>query len=838
MKHSPPITGLPVEEILPQLVATLDTENCAVLQAPPGAGKTTTVPLWLLGLKDLGPKKILMLEPRRLAARAAARRMADLLGEAVGETVGYRIRLENKVSKKTRIEVVTEGILTRFLQEDPELSNVGVIIFDEFHERNLNTDLGLALARQTQEILREDLKILVMSATLDAEGVSQLLDDAPILTSLGRQYPVETHHISRTPKGRFEGVLVSWIEEIVQENKEGDILVFLPGAGEINRTLTGLTSFAKNNNISLLPLFGNLSQKDQDKALNPDPDGRRKIVFSTDIAETSLTIDGVHIVIDCGLSRKPYFDPNSGMSRLEMKRISRASADQRQGRAGRLGPGICYRMWSAAEDRGLVPHSQPEIATADLNPLVLELAKWGVEDETELSWLTPPPSGLVAQAKDLLIKLGALDSLGKITKLGEKMVRLPLHPRLARMIIKSREIGKGGLACDLAALLSERDILRRNPDAPNSDIATRVELLNVSRKNRSSRPEHRRLLQSADDLRRRFKIDKGMLDTGSTGSVLALAYPDRIGELRKKGKSSYRLSGGRGALLHENDKLAGEPYLVVADLDGKGRDARVYLAAAISYAQILDEFSDQITVGTRVVWDDDKERVIADEETCLGALVLNAKRIKNPSPDDIVAALITAIRDREMRPLPWEAASLAVIDRVAFAKAYDQGYSDWPELSKSWLLENMEKWLTPYLTGKNSLAQLQSLKLEEILLTLLSWEGQQRLGQIAPAKMSVPTGSKIRLDYSDVDAPVLAVRLQELFGQADIPALAGGRVPISIHLLSPARRPAQITKDLAGFWKNSYTAVKKDLKGQYPRHYWPDDPLQAEPTARAKPRGK
>ncbi|MEH6476709.1 MAG: ATP-dependent helicase HrpB [Sneathiella sp.] len=836
MTHLPPITGLPVEEILPQLVSALETGNCAVLQAPPGAGKSTTVPLWLLGLKDLGSRKILMLEPRRLAARATARRMADLLGEEVGQTVGYRVRLENKVSKNTRIEVVTEGILTRFLQSDPELSNVGVVIFDEFHERNLNTDLGLALTRQTQEVFREDLRIVVMSATLDAEGVSKLLGDAPILTSLGRQYPVETRHINKTPKGRFEGQLANWIEEIATENTDGDILVFLPGAGEITRTMTALSNFGHKQDISLLPLFGNLTQKDQDRALKPDPGGKRKIVFATDIAETSLTIEGVRIVVDSGLSRKPQFDPNSGMSRLEMRRISRASADQRQGRAGRLGPGICYRMWNVAEDRGLIPQSPPEIATADLTPLVLELAKWGVDDVGELSWMTEPPSGLISQAKELLFRLGALDEAGKILKLGERMVKFPLHPRLARMVIKSEEMGDAALGCDVAALLSERDIMRRNFDNPNSDLSARVSLLNAARGPRGSRSEYSRLIRSADDLRRRFKVGNAASKTDRLGIVLAFAYPDRVGELRKNSKENYRLSNGRGAQLLQNDKLTGEPYLVVADLDGKGRDARVYLAAPITYHQLLDQFSTEISVHSHVYWDADKERIIADEETRFGALVLDAKRIKKPAPEEVAKALLSVIFEKEMRPLPWSNGSRSVIDRVAFARAHDADFSDWPELSEKWLLDNLENWLGPYLLGKNNLAGLQDLKLEDILLTQLTWEHQKRLDDIAPAKLTMPTGSHVRLDYSDPDAPVLAVRLQELFGQADIPGLANGRIPVSIHLLSPARRPAQITKDLAGFWKNSYSAVKKDLKGRYPRHYWPDDPLQAEPTARPKPR--
>ncbi len=830
------MTRLPIDDALPELIAALQRQKRAVLQAPPGAGKTTTVPLWLLNLEDIGDRKILMLEPRRLAARAAARRMADLLGEDVGETVGYRVRLDVKVSKKTKIEVVTEGILTRKLQQDPELSDVAVVIFDEFHERNLNTDLGLALCRQSQEILREDLKILVMSATLDAEGVAKLLDDAPIITSEGRQYPVETRFFDGRYKGRMDGPLAKWVEEDIIPETEGDILVFLPGAGEINRLQSALTEVGKKRNISVLPLFGNLSQKDQDRALLPEKDGRRKIVLSTDIAETSLTIEGVRVVVDSGLSRKPRFDPNSGMSRLETKRISRASADQRTGRAGRQGPGLSYRFWPRAEDRGLIPHSDPEIANADLCSLALELAKWGA-DPDELDWMTPPPSGLLSQAQDLLKTLDGLDEDGAITPLGEEMVRLPLHPRLAHMILKAKDIEQGDLACDLAALLSERDILKSGDGVRSADIRLRLNLLNKARDGGRSNPAVKQVLRNADDLRRRFSLGKGKSDPSLAGVILAFAYPDRIGELRKGKKTSYRLSGGRGVQLDEGDPMAGEPYMIVADLDGKGREARIYLGAAVTYHQLQDYFKDQIKTHLNVRWDGERERIIADEERRIGALVLESKRIKSPDADQIATALAYVIASKELRPLPWNGASEAVLDRLAFVRLHDPD-KNWPNLTKEILQDTVQEWLKPYLLGKNTLDAVQDVKLEEILLSLIDWDLQQTLDQLAPAKLEVPTGSKIRLDYSDPEAPVLAVRMQEIFGMADLPKLADGKVPLTAHLLSPARRPAQITKDLAGFWKNSYKDVKKDLKGQYPRHYWPDDPMQAEPTSRAKPRGK
>ncbi|MFT6558425.1 ATP-dependent helicase HrpB [Sneathiella sp.] len=832
MTYKIPEIGLPVEQVLPSLVDALKNRNSAVLQAPPGAGKTTTVPLWLLGLTD---KKIVMLEPRRLAARAAARRMADLLGEAVGETVGYRIRLDTKVSERTRIEVVTEGILTRKLQQDPELSDTGVLIFDEFHERNLQTDLGLALALQCQDVLREDLKLVIMSATLDTDQVAHLLSNAPVIKSEGRSYPVETRFLERALKTRLEPALARKIEEICAV-EQGDILVFLPGAGEINRTMALLQDYARKDKVALYPLYGTLSQKDQDKALFPDPDGRRKIVFATDIAETSLTIDGVHIVVDAGLARMPRFHPGSGMTRLETKRISRASADQRRGRAGRQAPGLCYRFWTKAEDRGLSPHSEPEIAVTDLSALALELAKWGETTPENLNWMTVPPPALMAQARDLLGSLDALDDQGRITPMGEKMVNLPLHPRLAHMLIKAQAVGKQAIACDLAAILSERDILKTGRDNPNTDIRARLEILNRSRTGSQNIPNIHAVKRNADDLRRRFKVGKEASSVSDAGLVLAFAYPDRIGSLRKESDAHYHLSGGRGVHLPAGDRLQREPYLVVADLDGKGRDARVYLAAPIRYSEIIAHFSGSIHDTERIYWDPLKDRVLGMRERKLGALVLSSERARSLDPEAVERTFLAVIRERKMRDLPWDAASRSFIERVTFARYHAEDPDFWPDLSEQALLEDLDTWLAPYLAGKSRLADLGQLKLADILKSRLDWSAQQALDEFAPSHIEVPTGSRIRLDYANPETPVLAVRLQEMFGQADVKPVGGGRVPLTIHLLSPARRPAQITQDLAGFWRTSYTAVKKDLKGQYPKHYWPDDPLQAEPTAKAKPR--
>jgi len=824
-----PITGLPVEGILPELKGAFGAADAVILQAAPGAGKTTLVPLFLLNEMLPAGQKIIMLEPRRLAARASARRMAALIGEKVGETAGFRVRLESKISAKTRIEVVTEGILTRRLQSDPELEGVGLVIFDEFHERSLQTDLGLALTRQVQEVLREDLKILVMSATLDTDRLAKLLGHAPVIETAGRQYPVETIFAGRPPKGRIEPLVARTIETAMAE-QVGDILVFLPGAGEINRVQTLL---GKLTNAVVVPLYGNLSQKDQDKAIQPDTEGRRKVVLSTDIAETSLTIEGVQVVIDAGLARNPSFDPNSGMSRLETSRLSRASADQRRGRAGRLGPGVCYRLWTAAEDRGLREHSEPEIATADLTGLVLELANWGVTEMSELPWLTEPPRGPVAQAKDLLGRLGALDDDGRITGLGKEMARLPLHPRLARMLSKGKKLGIGALAANIAALLSERDIMPRNFDAPNSDLRARLEILAAPARNGAVG----QVLRTRDDLLRRVGARKDVFDPSMAGVLLAFAYPDRIGELRDGRDGQYRLSGGRGARLVENDKLASEPYLVVADLDGKGREARIYLAASIQYSDIEAQFEDEIVSERRVFWDEKKARVLAVTERKFGALVLDSKRLKNPSPEEISGALLGIIGNKGLEILPWDKDALNFLDRVAFAGTHD-AESGWPDLSKRTLLESLSDWLLPYLAGMSSLEHLRNLNLLEILTDCLDWEQRSRLEKLAPASLKVPSGSHIRLDYSDPETPVLAARLQELFGLEAVPKVGGGKVPVAVHLLSPARRPVQITKDLASFWQNTYAEVKKDLKGRYPKHYWPDDPLQAEATSRIKPRKK
>ena len=627
------------------------------------------------------------------------------------------------------------------------------------------------------------------------------------------------------------------MEQVIDED-EGDILVFLPGTGEIKRAEKLLAGSTKLIGSRVLPLYGNLPARDQDRAILPDPAGIRKIVLSTDIAETSLTIEGVRIVIDAGLARNPVFDPNSGMTALVTRRVRRASADQRRGRAGRLGPGICYRLWTAAEDRGLIEYAPPEIMNADLSSFVLELANWGVQDAAELSWMDAPPAGPYAQGRDMLRALGAIDETGKITALGQEIVKLPLQPRLAGMLLQAREVGEEALAADIAALLSERDIVRRDPEFPNSDIRSRLDLLEEARKGKAKKGGFgsvQHVLRVSNDLARRLSVKDTLRDASLAGRLLAFAYPDRIGELRQGSEVQYRLSGGRGARLAENDRLKGEPYLVVAELDGKGRDARIDLAVPITSAEIEENFKDQVASHRRVYWDEKKERVVAVEEQKLGALVLESRRIEKPAPEEIATALLDAIRGKELKALPWNSDSLSFVARVNFARHHDvQG--EWPDMSLPGLEGALEDWLLPYLAGLTSLPGLQRLNLIEILKNRLSWEQQQRLDKFAPSTILVPSGSHIRLDYNNPEAPVLAVRLQEVFGLSDVPKLAEGHVPVSIHLLSPARRPVQITQDLASFWQNTYTDVKKDLKGRYPKHYWPDDPMQAEATHRIKHR--
>jgi len=835
------MSALPIDSILPEIQAALARSGGLVLQAPPGAGKTTRVPLALLEADWLAGRRIVMLEPRRLAARAAATRMASSLMEPPGETVGWRIRFDSRVGPRTRIEVVTEGILGRMLQDDPSLPGVGLLIFDEFHERSLHADLGLALALEAQQGLRDDLKLLVMSATLDGGPVARLMGGVPVVTSAGRAHPVDTRFLARPESRRFaDGVAAAVTRALAEET--GDVLVFLPGAGEIRRVEALLADYPGARDVLVAPLYGDLGQEAQDQAIRPSPDGRRKVVLATAIAETSLTIDGVRVVVDGGQMRVARFDPGSGMTRLLTLPASRASADQRRGRAGRQGPGVCYRLWSEAEDRGLQPWTSPEILEADLAPLALDLAQWGVSDAAALAWLDPPPAAHLGQARDLLRDLGALDGDNRITAHGRAMTRLSLHPRLAHMVLTAKALGQAGLACDLAALLEERDVLRAGRGCRDGDMRLRVEAL---RTGEGFDPRHglgidrgalARARQSAKEWRRRLGLKPG--DQPGTpnqaGLLLAFAYPDRIARRRPGGDPRYAMANGRGAVFADHEPLAAEEWLALAELDGDRREARIFLAAPLARVELEEHFADRIETVSRCHWEGRDEVVLARRQRLLRGLVLDDQPLRDADPVALAAAMAAGIRAMGLACLPWTPDLETLRRRVGFLRALEPE-AGWPDLSDPALDETLEQWLAPFLTGITRRAHLTRLDLGAALGGLLGWEQRRRLDDLAPTHVAVPSGSRIAIDYT-AETPVLAVRLQEMFGCADTPRIAQGRVALLLHLLSPARRPVQVTRDLASFWANTYRQVKADLKGQYPKHWWPDDPMQAEPTARIKPR--
>jgi ATP-dependent helicase HrpB len=822
---------LPIEPVLPVLREALATAGVAVLQAPPGAGKTTRVPLALLDQPWLEGRRIVMLEPRRLAARAAAHRMAETLGEAPGGLVGYRIRHETRVSARTRIEVVTEGVLTRMLQSDPALEAAGLVIFDEFHERSIHADLGLALTLQTRALLREDLRILVMSATLDGGPVAALLGGAPIVTSEGRSYPVDTRHVPPRAGARVEASVAAAIRAAL-ETETGDVLAFLPGAGEIRRAEALLAGVP----AEVIPLHGTLPQATQDRAIRASPPGRRKVVLATSIAETSLTIDGVRVVVDGGWSRVPRYSPRSGMTRLATVRVSRASADQRRGRAGRQGPGVCYRLWSAPEESTLLPRSAPEILEADLAPLALELAAAGIADPAELAWLDLPPAAALAEARALLSQLGALDEHGRITAHGRRISRFALHPRLAHMVVHGRSLGAGAPACELAALLSERDVLRRHEGPADADLGLRLDILRgTTQRADVDRDALRRVRAESRTCR---ESDRGGdAPTGdaavSTGLLLALGYPDRIAQRRPSESGRFLLRNGQGAFL-DPQALAREEYLVAAELDGRPRESRIYLAAPLTLAEMEIHFANDILREDVLAWDDAARAVVARRRRRLGALVLQESALQDPDPEAVTRVLLEVIRREGVERLPWGEAARRIRARLAFVHRLDPG---WPDVSDEALAAGLETWLAPSLGGIRRWEGLDRLDFGALLLDRLPWDRRAALDDWAPTHVEVPSGSRIQVDYGDPSAPVLAVRLQELFGLRETPSVGRGRVPLTLHLLSPARRPVQVTRDLAGFWRTTYFDVRKDLKGRYPKHHWPDDPLSAAPTRHAKRRG-
>jgi len=871
------MSALPIESVLPELKAALGTHHQVVLEAPPGAGKTTLAPLALLQEPWLQGQRILMLEPRRLAARAAAERMAQLLGEAVGQTVGYRVRLDSKVSDNTRVEVVTEGILTRYLQNDPSLEGVGLVIFDEFHERSLDADLGLALALNGRQLFRdpadgaEPLKLLVMSATLDGANVAELLGNknhsAPIIRSEGRQYPVQVHYSDPWQAGEAIAPRVINSVRQVLATERGSLLVFLPGQREIHQVQQGLEETLGNNpDIILAPLYGDLSLAEQHRAIEPAPEGQRKVVLASAIAESSLTIKGVTVVVDGGLSRMPIFDPKTGMTRLDTRRLSRAASVQRMGRAGRLQPGSCYRLWSASQQDQLPAFTPPEMLQADLAPLALQLQRWGVEDVNELEWLDPPPVAPYQQAMDLLEKLGAVvekKGTRQLTPHGEAMASLPSHPRLAHMLIMGERYGLRQHACDLATLLSERDPL----NSDSADIQLRLDLLRgecradgrqratVQRMRRQSQQFQHLCKQASARLGRELKalpVDNPD-DEKWLGFLLACAYPDRIAQRRasrnenrsdgdnKTGSNlQYRLSNGRAACLLPRDGLQRHTWLVAAHLGGHRGQAtdRIFMAAALAPELFDNELADLVTTRQQVNWDKQRERFVAEQQRRVGSLVLSSQALTQIDAEAKTRVLLDLVRDRGLGLLPWNEPLRQWQARVDLLRKLDlERGSDceWPDVSDNTLLATVEEWLAPYLANIHHLDDFGRLDLANILLALLPWPLPQQLEQLAPERIKVPSGSRIAIDYTQ-SPPVLAVKLQEMFGCEATPTIASGRLPLMLHLLSPARRPLQVTQDLVSFWGNSYADVKKDMKGRYPKHYWPDDPLNAEPTARAKPR--
>ena len=824
---------LPIQTIVPALKAAL-AQGSAVLAAPPGSGKTTIVPLALLDEPWLANTKILILEPRRLAARAAAARMAALLGEPVGQTVGYQIRFDRRIGPTTRIEVLTEGILTRRLQTDASLADVGLIIFDEFHERSIHADLALALCLDLRQ-LKDDLRLLVMSATLETEPLAALLGGAPVLSGAGQLHEVRIDYLDREARGRIAEITAAGIRRVVREQR-GDLLVFLPGAGEIREVHSLLRHDPVCSGLLIAPLYGDLTQQEQDRAILPDAQGRRRIILATSIAETSLTIEGVGCVVDSGWSRLPSFDPGCGLGKLITVRVAKAAADQRAGRAGRLGPGYCLRLWTRAAHHSLPPFHPPEIFNVDLAGLALELAQWGVTDPGELRWLDPPRSGPFAQARELLQSLAALDAAGRITAIGRQLAALPLHPRLGHLLLTARTLHQAALGCDLAALLSERDLLRRDGPATTASLEARLHLLEawrrqgdavISREGGDS-TACRRIDQAARQWLHLLGSKPGSRDFAALATLLVAAYPDRIARRRPGQRERYLLASGRGACLAPGDPLAASEYLVIPHLDAGHREGRIFLAEPVTIEELRQQYPHLLATRELVDWDDGTGKVVAVRRESLGEIVVAETTLADPDPEAVRSALLNGIRRLGLACLDWNREARQIQARVHCLRTW-RPEADWPDLRDQALATDLA-WLEPYLAGIDKADQLGRIDLARIFTTLLGWERQQQMAREAPETLTVPSGSKIRIEYRIDQPPLLAVRIQELFGLAETPTICGGTVPLLLHLLSPARRPIQVTADLAGFWQRGYPEVKKELKGRYPKHFWPDDPLIAEPT--------
>ncbi len=816
---------LPIDAVLDELDRTLFAHNTAVLVAPPGAGKTTRVPLALRNAPWVAGRKILVLEPRRIAARASAERMAKTLGESVGESVGYRVRFGSKVSRATRIEVVTEGIFTRLILDDPELNGVAAVLFDEFHERSLDADLGLALARDAQTGLREDLRLLVMSATLDGARVARLLGGAPVIASEGRAFPVETRYLGRRADAPVERQMADAVALALRAER-GSVLAFLPGAAEIRRAETLLRERVADSAVEIVALFGALDAATQDRAIAPAPEGRRKVVLATSIAETSLTIEGVRVVVDCGLARVPRYEPDIGLTRLETIRASRAAVDQRRGRAGRTAPGVCYRLWDEPQTMTLEPFSPPEIAAADLSSFLLDLAQWGVSDPSKLVFLDAPPVPALNEARSLLQQLGALDADGRITNEGRSLRSLALPPRLARMVVDAHREGAGETAARIAALLTERGL-----GGDSVDLDAR---LGGWRRDRSPRAVSAR--QAAARWAEQVAAAEGppLIDGGlSTGTILALAFPDRVA--RNRGDGGFLLANGRGATIDPASALARAPYLAVAELTGSAARGRILLAATIALDEIEARFASDIVIADEISFDPAAMALRARRRTRLRALTL-AERPQPFAPSaEAARVLADGLIAAGLHRLPWSKPLAQWRGRVLFLRQAEG--EPWPDLSDAGLVAARGAWLEPLLYGKSTLAAVSASELSDAVTALLPWDLRTRLEREAPTHFEAPTGSRLAIDYEAAQGPTIAVRLQELFGLTTHPAVAGGRVPLVLELLSPAHRPVQVTRDLPGFWRGSYADVRADLRGRYPRHPWPEDPAAAPPTRRAKPRG-
>ena len=823
------LSSLPIEPVIPEIRAALARTTRLVIVAPPGAGKTTRVPIALLEQTWLDGRRIIMLEPRRLAARAAARRMSSLLQGKVGGVVGYRVHLDTVVGRTTRIEVVTEAVLTRMVQSDPTLDGIGVILFDEFHERSLAADLGLALTLSAQRAVREDLRVVIMSATLESDRIARVLD-AEVVHSEGRAFPVETLYRPRGERERVE-VAVARVAREALLGPPGDVLCFLPGGAEIRRTAEELAQTVTDARVDIRPLYGELPGEMQDAAIAPSPHGRRKIVLATNIAETSLTIDGVTIVVDGGLARAPKYTARTGLTRLETVRISRAAADQRRGRAGRTAPGTCYRLWPQADDAQLAPRNVPEILEADLTPLALELAAAGIDDPAELTWLDAPPPGALAQGRALLEQLGAVERTAnggvRLSAHGAEIAALPTHPRISHLLVHGVELGRGALACDLAALLANRDVLRpAQPGMPvDADVRSRLAILAGERPGANARVDHdavRRVRQESALWRDRFSVPHAKRNNhADAGLLLSFAYPDRVAK-RRDTHGRFVLANGTGAHFHDPQPLGSEEWIVIAETDGRTPDSRIFLAAGVSLDELRTHHPSAFSSSDDVDLQDD-DTVRAVRRSRFGEIVIKEQPLRDVAPELIVSALMRAAQRSGIAALPWSDNAKALRERLTFARTLD---ASWPDVSDDALLASLDEWLAPVAGDARSLKDLARADLTQALLSRLDWKQRAQLDVIAPTHIPVPSGAKIAVDYADPTAPALRVRLQELYGVATTPTVGGGRVPLTLHLLSPAQRPVQVTRDLAAFWRGSYAEVRKDMRGRYPKHKWPENPLE------------